>query len=276
MTNLKHSRNTYIIGDVQGCYYELRELLSLIQFNPSQDRLGFVGDLVNRGPNSLEVLRFLKSLSSPLIVLGNHDLFLLILGYGLISEENCEHTLHSVLRAPDKEELLAWLRHHPLIYYEKTHSAVLVHAGIPPQWSIQESILRAEEISAILQGPNYLVFLKDLFGNEPTQWAENLQEQNRLRYIYNAFTRMRFCNSKGHLDLESEEKTSYECSHFKPWFNWRNSIQDNTDIIFGHWSALNGQCDTPRCYALDTGCVWGYKLTALNLETKERFSVPCC
>ncbi|ABS77008.1 bis(5'-nucleosyl)-tetraphosphatase (symmetrical) [Coxiella burnetii] len=273
--DLKYPRNTYIIGDVQGCYRELQELLELIQFDSTKDRLGFVGDLVNRGPNSLEVLRFLKSLSSPLIVLGNHDLYLLILGYGLMPEDSYEHTLHAVLQAPDKLELLEWLRHCPLIRYEKSLSAVLVHAGLPPQWNIKESILHAEEISTALKGPHYLAFLKNLFGNEPSQWKDDLEGQDRLRYICNAFTRMRFCDAKGHLDLESEGKTNQAPSRFRPWFEWRNPQEDNVDIVFGHWAALNGQSSAPHTHALDTGCAWGYKLTAINLKTKERFSVPC-
>ena len=274
-TDLKDLYNTYIIGDVHGCYRELQELLALIAFNPDKDRLGFVGDLVNRGPNSLEVLRFLRSLSSSFVVLGNHDLFLLILGYGLMPDNIYKHTLHTVLQAPDKLGLLEWLRHRPLVHYEQSHSVLLVHAGLPSQWSIKESLRHADEISTVLKGPNYLAFLKDLFGNEPSQWTENLKGQNRLRYLCNAFTRMRFCDSNGRLDLESKGKKSFDSSQFKPWFEWRDNKKDNIDIIFGHWAALKGQCNVPHCHALDTGCSWGYKITALNLKTKERFSVPC-
>ena len=275
-TDLKDLYNTYVIGDVHGCYRELQDLLALIAFNPNKDRLGFVGDLVNRGPNSLEVLRFLKSLSSSSsIVLGNHDLFLLILGYGLIPENTYKHTLHTVLEAPDKWGLLEWLRHCPLIHYEQSYSVLLVHAGLPSQWNIKESLRHANEISTALKGPDYLTFLKDLFGNEPSQWTENLKGQNRLRYVCNAFTRIRFCDGHGQLDLKSKGKKSFYSPHFKPWFEWRDSQKDKIDIIFGHWAALKGQCDTPHCHALDTGCSWGYKITALNLKTKERFSVPC-
>lgn len=206
-TRLNNPCNTYIIGDVHGCYHELQELLALLAFNPARDRLGFVGDLVNRGPHSLEVLRFLRSLSSSsFAVLGNHDLFLLVLGYGLAPEHAYKHTLHAVLQAPDKWGLLEWLRHCPLIHYEQLHSVLLVHAGLPSQWNIRESLWYADEVSVALKGPNYLTFLKDLFGNEPSQWTENLKGQNRLRYICNAFTRMRFCDSNGQLDLESKEK----------------------------------------------------------------------
>ncbi|PMB54732.1 symmetrical bis(5'-nucleosyl)-tetraphosphatase [Coxiella endosymbiont of Rhipicephalus microplus] len=267
--------STYIIGDVQGCYQELKELLTLIQFDPSQDQLGFVGDLVNRGPHSLEVLRFIKSLSSPLIVLGNHDLFLLILGYELMPEDSYEHTLHNILRANDKIELLEWLRGFPLVHYEKKYHALLVHAGLPPQWSIAENLKRANEVSLTLQGAYFKEFLKNLFGDQPFQWHDKLKGQERLRYITNAFTRMRFCNAKGELDFKVSSKKSTNKEDFQPWFNWRHPEKERVNIVFGHWAALKGECDTPYCYALDTGCTWGHQLTALNLETKQRFVVPC-
>ena len=265
--------STYIIGDVQGFYQELQALLKLIQFDPLRDKLGFVGDIVNRGPNSLEVLRFIKSLPAQMVVLGNHDLYLLIIGYGLMSPDIYEHTLHSVLQAPDKMELLEWLRERPLIYYEKNKNALLVHAGIPPQWSIKESIQHANEVSATLRSSQYEDYLANLFGNPANQWKDSLNDQDRLRYISNAFTRMRFCSVQGALEFETTGKSS--TNELKPWFKWRDSQKDNTDIFFGHWAALNGKCNVPHCYALDTGCAWGHRLTAINLETKERFSVSC-
>ncbi|WP_264435804.1 symmetrical bis(5'-nucleosyl)-tetraphosphatase [Coxiella endosymbiont of Dermacentor marginatus] len=267
--------STYIIGDVQGCYYELRKLLSLVQFNPFQDRLGFVGDLVNRGPNSLEVLRFIKSLSSPLIVLGNHDLFLLMLGYDLISEGVYKHTLNDILRAPDKMELLEWLRYYPLVHYEENNHALLVHAGFPPQWSIEENLQHAKEVSAALQGLYFKDFLKNLFGDRTSQWNVDLKGQERLQYIVNAFTRIRFCDEDGVIDLKANGKAITNRENFKPWFDWRRSERERVDIFFGHWSALDGQCDALHCYALDTGCAWGHRLTALKLETKQRITVPC-
>lgn len=266
--------STYIIGDVQGFYQELQALLTLIQFDPSKDQLGFVGDLVNRGPNSLAVLRFIKSLPSQMVVLGNHDLYLLVIGYGLMSPDICKHTLHAVLQAPDKMELLKWLRERPLIYYEKNKNALLVHAGIPPQWSIKESIHHANEVSAILRSSHYEDYLANLFCNQADQWKDTLSGQDRLHYTSNAFTRMRFCDAQGTLEFETTKKTNTK--QLKPWFNWRDPQKDNIDILFGHWSALNGECDSPRCHALDTGCAWGRRLTAINLETKERFSVACC
>ena len=266
---------TYIIGDVQGCYRELQDLLQYIAFNPDTDRLGFVGDLVNRGPHSLEVLRFIKNLKSPLVVLGNHDLYLLIIAYGLMPKNAYTHTLETLLRAPDKIELIDWLRHQPLVHHEKEHSAVLVHAGLPPQWSILESTQRAQEVADALCHQKYPDFLRHLFGNEPLAWHSDLSGQPRLRYITNAFTRMRFCSEQGALDLTSDGLVSANPQRFSPWFEWRDPEKDNTDVIFGHWAVLGGQCSTPHCYALDTGCAWGYSLTALRLEDKKRFSVPC-
>jgi len=265
--------STYIIGDVQGCYSELQALLETISFNPDNDKLAFVGDIVNRGPNSLEVLRFIKQLKNTWVVLGNHDLFLLIIGYGLMPADAYTHTLDSVLNASDKHELIEWLRHQPLIYTE--NNTLLVHAGLPPQWSVQESLQHADAVKNILQGPTFKDFLKNLFGNEPTKWNSNLMGMERLRYITNAFVRMRFCSETGELDLDTNSKISNNHKKYRPWFDWRDYQKDETDIYFGHWAALNGECDAPGCYALDTGCAWGHCLTALRLEDKKRFTVPC-
>lgn len=262
---------TYIIGDVQGCFTELQHLLELIDYNPAQDQLGFVGDLVNRGPDSLQVLRFLKSLSNPWIVLGNHDLYLLILGYKLMPIDSYQHTLHQVIEAPDCIELLDWLRHQAIVHYSEQHQAVLVHAGIPPQWSISESLPLAQELESILQGPKFLAFLADLFGNHPASWHANMQGQQRWRYLSNAFTRMRLCTAEGRLEFTDQDPRNIKDKNLKPWFEWRP--EESTDILFGHWAMLGGHCNHPRCFALDTGCAWGKSLTALRLEDKQRFSV---
>lgn len=267
--------STYIIGDVQGCYQELEQLLHLIDFNPKKDRLGFVGDLVNRGPNSLDVLRFITSLTDPIVVLGNHDLYLLILGYELMPPDSYEHTLHPIFDAPDKIELLDWLRHRPLLYADSAMQTLLVHAGLPPQWSIAQSLAHAHEVELALQGNHFREFLSDLFGNEPLSWHDHLTGQSRLRYITNALTRMRFCDESGYLDLKGDGNVSTNPHRFHPWFNFRDHQQDKMSILFGHWAALNGHCDAPGCYALDTGCAWGYSLTALRVEDKKRFSVAC-
>ncbi len=260
--------STYLIGDIQGCFDELQNLLQLINFNPQKDTLGLVGDLVNRGPKSLETLRFLKSLPSCKIVLGNHDIFLLILGYELVPIDSHQHTLHEVCKAPDKLELLDWLRHQDLFYANKNFA--MVHAGIPPQWNIKQAQEQASEIHAILRGNHHKEFLQNLFGNEPEAWSDQLQGLERWRYIVNAFTRMRFCKSNGTLEFDLHNPQAKK-EDFKPWFEWRD---DKTDIYFGHWAKLNGQCHAPHIHALDTGCAWGHELTAICVETKKRFSSP--
>lgn len=267
---------TYVVGDVQGCFDSLELLLKKIQFDPDQDRLGFVGDLVNRGPSSLSVLRFIRSLKNSFLVLGNHDVYLLILGYGC-SLPNHQHTLHDILNAPDKLELLNWLRQQPFIHYEKDdrHPFLMVHAGIPPQWSIKEALGYAKELQDSLQGPHHLEVLQQLFDNDPMVWTEALQGPSRLRYIANAFTRMRFCSKAGQLNFTATATINPDPQHFLPWFNYRDFSQDKVPILFGHWAALQGHCDQPQCHALDTGCVWGNCLTALRLPDFKKFSVPC-
>ncbi|OGO94453.1 MAG: bis(5'-nucleosyl)-tetraphosphatase (symmetrical) [Coxiella sp. RIFCSPHIGHO2_12_FULL_42_15] len=264
---------TYIIGDLQGCYRELQDLLERINYNPDRDHLGFVGDLVNRGPESLTVLRFLKKLRHISMVLGNHDLYLLILGYRLMPIDSYQHTLHEVIEAPDRLELLDWLRHQSIAHFSKAHNSVMVHAGIAPQWSIKESLSLARELELILQGPHFLHFLRDLFGNEPATWNPNLEGQARWRYLTNAFTRMRFCTQAGELEFAHFHPIYHNDRGFKPWFEWRTTDEPH-DIFFGHWAMLGGRCDHPTCFALDTGCAWGETLTALRLEDRQRFSVP--
>jgi bis(5'-nucleosyl)-tetraphosphatase (symmetrical) len=264
---------TYIIGDVQGCYQPLLRLLDEVNYRPGHDRLGFVGDLVNRGPDSLSVLRFIKKLEDPLVVLGNHDLYLLILGFGLVDIDAYENTLQDILAAPDRYELLHWLRHQPFALFNKKHNALLTHAGLAPHWDIQEGLVHAKEASDALKSNNYEDFLLHLFGDEPATWCNELKGWDRLRYIVNAFTRMRFCREDGTLDLVSDKKTSIDPEIFQPWFNWRDPKQDNSKLLFGHWAALEGQCEQSHCYALDTGCVWGNTLTAYCLETGNLTSV---
>lgn len=266
---------TYIIGDIQGCLDELLALLNKVQFNPDTDRLGFVGDLVNRGPQSIDVLRFIKQLKDPLIVLGNHDLYLLIIGYDLVDADKYQHTLHNVLDAPDKIEILDWLRQQPLILQLPQVSGILVHAGLPPQWNVAQCFEHANEVSSILNSLNFCDYLTDLFGNEPSTWHENLSGQDRLRYITNAFTRMRFCTQTGELEFATVDNKHPHNNDFLPWFDWRNQQHDaTTDIYFGHWAALGGQCNVTHIHALDTGCAWGQRLTAIRVEDKQLFSVP--
>ena len=263
---------TYLIGDIQGCYVELQELLQRIDFNPRVDRLGCVGDLVNRGPDSLNVLRFLKNLDDPLLVLGNHDLYLLILGYELVPMDAYPHTLQALLQAPDRFELLDWLRQQPLFSIEPKNNVAVVHAGIPPQWSIQQCQAHALEVQQALQAANFKDFLKNLFGDQPDTWQPTLTGIDRLRYITNALTRMRFCNQEGVLDFSAQDPQVAPAPNFKPWFMWQKD-KTEMDIFFGHWAKLGGVCDHPHCHALDTGCAWGESLTAIRLEDRKRFSV---
>lgn len=266
--------STYLIGDVQGCYRELQQLLEHIDFHPERDQLGFVGDLVNRGPDSLAVLRFLYGLRrSPWIVLGNHDLYLLIIGYGLVPSDAYQHTLHQTLQAADAPVLLEWLRHQSLVLPVPDQSGVMVHAGLPPQWTMADCVARAAELHSVLQGTHFKTFLQHLFGNTPAAWHDSLDGQDRWRYLVNAFTRMRFCGQQGELDftLDDPAQANDVC---KPWFSWRKHLPTESPIYFGHWARLHGLTDAPHCVALDTGCAWGHQLTALRLEDSQRFSVP--
>lgn len=263
--------STYIIGDVQGCFDSLQALLKHIHFNPAIDRLGFVGDLVNRGPKSLETLRFLMCLKNPLIVLGNHDLHLMVLYYYLKTIKHHEHhsiphNLHAILEAPDCHALIQFLLQQSFLIHEKNF--VMVHAGIPPQWSIKKASQLSAEVQKIMcHDPNE--FFKHLFGNHPTTWHDQLIGWDRIRYIVNALTRLRFCTKDGVLDLENKTDQTINKT-YQPWFSW---VHPKKDIYFGHWASLNGVCNQPNIYALDTGCAWGHQLTAIRLGDKKRFSV---
>ena len=263
---------TYIIGDVQGCYTELRRLLDHIHFDPSCDQLGFVGDLVNRGPDSLETLRFIKNLPNPLIVLGNHDLYLMAIGSGAVVYRG-EHTLQQVLAAPDLPELLDWLRRQPLAIYLSQADSIIVHAGVPPRWSLADLLKYAKQASSALQGPGWVDFLRDLefHRHDPLQWSHELDETARLQYIVHALTRMRFCTADGKLDMVNKTAKSSDAELFKPWYDWYRLPHR---VLFGHWAALEGRQVNPLCEALDTGCVWGRELTAYRVEDGRRFSVP--
>jgi bis(5'-nucleosyl)-tetraphosphatase (symmetrical) len=262
--------STYLIGDVQGCFTELKQLLDHINFDPCVDQLKFAGDIVNRGPQSLETLRFIKNLKA-MTVLGNHDLYLLIAGYGLLPLHQ-ESTLQAVLAAPDKFELLEWLRQQPLFYCDADLNYCLVHAGIPPHWKISQALIYAGEAEKVLRGENFLDFLGNMYGNTPSQWQDSLCGMDRLRYIINALTRMRFCTEAGELDFENQlSESTHEA--YKPWYEWRKN--DDMRVVFGHWASLQGKTNKSGYYALDTGCVWKCSLTALRIEDGKLFSVRC-
>lgn len=263
---------TYAIGDVQGCYDSLMKLLDKIDYDDNQDTLWFAGDLVNRGPKSLKTLRFIKGLGDKAVsVLGNHDLHLLALYYCGQAPKKSD-TLLPALTANDSEEIMAWLRHLPLVHRDKKLNAVMVHAGLPPQWSAKKAVKRSQEVEQFLQGESYLEFFHHMYGNLPDQWHKSLQGLDRLRAIVNYFTRMRYCTSDGKLDLITKEGLDKAPAGFKPWFKLKRKSSDDR-IFFGHWAALEGKADSPNVFALDTGCVWGGKLSAIRIEDETWFRV---
>ena len=266
---------TYAIGDLQGCFDELRALLEKIGFNPAADRLWFTGDLVNRGSQSLEVLRFVKDLGDrAIIVLGNHDLHLLAVAAG-VRKPRANDTFAGILAAPDAEELLWWLRQRPLLHHDITSGYVLVHAGLPPQWDIEKASRCAREVETVLQSADYREFIAHMYGNEPRQWSDTLSGWDRLRFIINCFTRLRYCDHDGHVALEEKGPPGSQPPKYLPWFELWNHAAGGVKIIFGHWSTL-GNHHRPGFYALDTGCVWGGALTALRLgSSPETISIPC-
>ncbi len=264
---------TYAIGDVQGCLQPLLALLEQIQFDPNVDNLWFAGDLINRGPQSLETLRFIKSLGDKHIsVLGNHDLHLLAVAYG-VDGKGKHDTLNDILLAPDKDELLEWLRNRPLLHTDNTF--VMTHAGLAPAWSLDKARQLAHEAESILRSSEMLYYLQHMYGNQPDNWSDDLSGEGRFRCIINYFTRMRYCYPDGRLDLEVTTRIADKPAHLLPWFGVPGRKNTDVKIIFGHWAALEGKTDTPNTFALDTGCVWGRALTALRLEDEQRFSVRC-
>ena len=259
-----------MIGDVQGCAMELADLLNSIGFKPQQDSAWFLGDLVNRGPNNLEVINLIRALPNTKVVLGNHDLHFLAVAVGSQSAGQGD-TLADLMHASDLPDIIDWLRQQPLAYLNEAHNCLLVHAGIPPIWSIQTSLARAREVEATLKGPNYVEFLAQMYGNEPAIWSENLTGMPRLRLITNYLTRLRYCTAAGELELLS--KTDESPSGFAPWFRYPRP-DPKTKILFGHWAALNGKTGDDAFIALDTGCVWGRSLSAMRLNDGKIFSVP--
>ncbi len=268
---------TYAIGDIQGCYDPFRRLLDKLEFNPGQDQLWLVGDLVNRGPDSLGVLRYVRSLGeSVVIVLGNHDLHLLALGAGSDKTASMS-SLHDVLMAPDREDLLHWLRHQPLMHYDASKDFAMVHAGLAPQWDLLQALACAREVEAVLRGPDYRDFLHAMYGNLPDRWSPTLKGMDRLRFITNCMTRMRYCLPDGTLGLKEKGPVGTQTKPYIPWFEipWRASIDFR--LVIGHWSAL-GYMAKDNIWALDTGCLWGRALTAIPIRKKkdiEPISLDC-
>lgn len=257
----------YSIGDVQGCFDELQALLASVKFAKG-DRLWFVGDLVNRGPKSLEVVRFVRGLGDrAVVVLGNHDLHLVTQHEGFAKARK-DDTFTDVFDARDRDELVDWLRMRPMM-----HAAgdwAMVHAGLLPQWSVPKALQLAQEVEAALKGRGYREFLANMYGSKPDQWSDELKGWDRLRVIVNAMTRMRFCTPEGKMDFQT--KGAKAPKGYRAWFDLRP--KENHKLVCGHWSAL-GLRVTERLAALDSGCVWGGKLTALRLEDRKLYAVPC-
>lgn len=267
--------STYVIGDLQGCLTPLVQLLEQIQYRPEQDKLWFAGDLINRGHESLETLRFIKSLGdNATVILGNHDLHLLAVSHGFGTLKRGD-TLTEILSARDRDELMDWLRQQPLCHYDKTLNTVMTHAGIPPCWSLEDTLTFAKEVETKLKSDTVDEFFAAMYGNTPNQWDNTLTGLDRLRAITNYLTRMRFCDKNSKLDLKSKEGINTASKGYAPWFNYPTKLPEDCHIVFGHWAALEGKTQQDRIHALDTGCVWGGSLTALRLEDRQRFSTPC-
>jgi bis(5'-nucleosyl)-tetraphosphatase (symmetrical) len=263
---------TYAIGDVQGCFDELQALLGAFGFDRASDRLWFVGDLVNRGPASLATVRFVRDLGDrAVVVLGNHDLHLLALAQGHVRSRK-DDTLEEMLAAPDRGELLDWLRRRPMIHV--AGDTTLVHAGLLPQWDIAAAQSLAREVEAELRGPRYSKFLETLYGSRPDRWTDDLSGADRLRVIVNAMTRMRFCTPEGVMEFETKGETTRAPRGYLPWFDVPDRKSASSTIICGHWSAL-GLRLAPNLLALDSGCVWGGQLSAIRLEDRRLYQVAC-
>lgn len=269
----------YAIGDIQGCYKPLRKLLKQVDFHPGRDELWCVGDLINRGPRSLDTMRYLRELGSEAVrvVLGNHDLHYLALYHGCIGD-NGKHTLDDLLNAPDSAELTDWLRHQPLAYHRRApgpggeHDYLMLHAGVAPSWTREKTLALAAEVEAELSGPDYLELLRNMYGNEPDRWDDELTGYPRLRTIINYLTRLRFCDTNGRMEFRAKSGLGDAPEGFRPWFEFEQ-LTPGTNILFGHWAALEGRTGRPGVFALDTGCVWGRELTMMRLQDHRLFSV---
>ena len=266
---------TYAVGDLQGCLAPLESLLEEVRFDPAADRLWLVGDLINRGPDSLGALRFVRSLGEAAVtVLGNHDLHLLALVLGGHPPRR-KDTLGAVLDAPDLPELIAWLRTRRLIHHDPQLDAVLVHAGVPFIFSLELALALGREVEAAIAGPAATEFFPVMYGNDPDRWDPALTGNDRLRVVVNYFTRMRFIDDRGALEFVSKEGLDSAPPGFFPWFRRMHPDLAQRRILFGHWAALEGAGVPGNCLALDTGCVWGGCMTMVRLEDGARIVRDC-
>jgi bis(5'-nucleosyl)-tetraphosphatase (symmetrical) len=270
--------STYVIGDIQGCYKALKKLLKKVRFSPNRDKLWCVGDLVNRGPRSLDTLRFLQDIDHCTeIVLGNHDLHFIAIHEGC-SPARSKDNLSGLLHAWDCDLLSDWLRHKRLAHFDcidtrhGLENFLMVHAGVAPGWSLQKTLDLAAEVEYELQNKDFRVFLRSMYGDRPIRWHDKLKAQDRLRTITNYLTRVRFCDDIGSLRLSIKEGLCAAPSGFKPWYEYEKITPDAT-ILFGHWAALEGKTGRRRVHALDTGFVWGRELTLMRLEDHQLYSI---
>ena len=265
----------YAIGDVQGCYEPLRALLEEIKFDNNRDQLWFAGDLVNRGPKSLETLRFIKGLGENAVcVLGNHDLHLLAVAYGHRAISNRDN-FADILGASDFHELIDWLRCRPLLHHNKENDYTMVHAGLAPQWRLKQAKKYAKEVQQVLRSDKIDQFLSNMYGNQPDIWSADLQGWDRLRFIINSFTRIRYCDAEGREDFQYNREIGSQPEHLMPWFRVPGRKSRKKKIIFGHWASL-GLHQEGNIVALDSGCAWGGKLTAMKLNATPVFTQVRC
>ena len=270
----------YAVGDIQGCYEPLRLALDKVNFDPARDALWSVGDLINRGPQSLDTLRFLKALGPAFTgVLGNHDLHFLAAWSGAQKEGKFQ-TLRELLQAPDCTELAEWLRTLPLVHRAgvATDTGVtdflMVHAGLLPGWSFAQAISYSHEIEHALRGANFVAYLKQMYGDQPDTFSDKLTGTERLRVLTNVLTRIRFCTADGKLDMKNKEDAASAPPGYRPWFEFQ-TLQPHQKILFGHWAMLDGKTGRSDIVGLDTGCVWGRNMTLLRLDDGEKFCVNC-
>jgi bis(5'-nucleosyl)-tetraphosphatase (symmetrical) len=267
---------TWAIGDIQGCHDELRALVAQLGFRADRDQLWFTGDLVNRGPQSLETLRYVRSLGANAItVLGNHDLHLLAVAFATRRKIKSADTIEDILDARDRDTLLEWLLSQRLTHYDATRKTLLVHAGLVPQWSVETAESLATSVEAALEKDPRGLF-DEMYGDQPDKWSDSLKGMDRLRFAINTLTRLRVCTRDGRVDLKMKGGAKDIPAPFKPWFEWDNRESRDVRVIFGHWSAL-GFVRTHGVVGLDTGCVWGGSLTAIDIDAVDAapVSTPC-
>ncbi len=261
---------TFAVGDLQGCLEPLQRLLDKVNFDESKDQLWCVGDLVNRGPDSLGTLEFLYSIRKSLkVVLGNHDLHLLAIAYGEKKYKE-DNDLSRIIQSDNADTLLKWLRKQPLLQWDKDKNLAMCHAGIPPMWDLKTAKALSKEVQLVLKSSRHIYMYRAMYGNTPELWNDELQGMERLRVIINYFTRMRFLGPQGELDLDNKKDVKGAADDLKPWFQYPHQLK-KTRLLFGHWAALEGMFDHPQITGLDTGCVWGGPMTLQHIESGKRY-----